>query len=301
MGDGYSETIAIVLVALGSVTNILLLCALAHTWKHWRQVRWYVVLLTGANIVEVAFTVGLHLGWLETETWSGTREACKFLVFMSTLGPCLANMALAGMGVHVLLTSITGNQGSRLRHALVIGLFVLLSLPMPIAQIALYDVETYDVGAGEPVSVCGNFMMASATQRLYYEIGFRVAVTFFPLTIVIVTCAVTLALNRKRAGGKTDVSTSDLVLAALLGLIVAVCCVPADWYFLYLSFTPVFHASVYVIARDLTFLFFARPILSAAICVVFGYVHAFWNRGEGYAPVGGVENSEQGEKQRLVN
>nr|KAG5711529.1 hypothetical protein BaRGS_025956 [Batillaria attramentaria] len=191
-----SVAIASVEVGLGAVCNLLLIFALAHTWKHWRQVKWYVILLTVGNVLEVGFTVGLYLGWLETETWSSSRHACKFLVFMSTLGPNLANMALAALALHVLLTSITGNQGNRLRHALVLGLFVLLSLPLPLTQIPMYDVQSFHTSGGY-TSVCGNFLLTTDEQRLYYHIGFNVSIVFFPLFVFLVAFVATLILNFK--------------------------------------------------------------------------------------------------------
>ncbi|KAK7503672.1 hypothetical protein BaRGS_00005211 [Batillaria attramentaria] len=134
--DDTTAAITSVEVGLGAVCNLLLILVdLVLRWKQWRQVKWYVVLLTVGNMLEVAFNRAFVLGWNNRETWTSTRNACRFLVFVSTLGPVLANMALAALALHVLLTSITGNQGNRRRHALVLGLFVLLSLPQPLSEV----------------------------------------------------------------------------------------------------------------------------------------------------------------------
>ena len=101
------------------------------------QVKWYLILLAVGNWVEVLFRFGLQLGWHVTETWRGSEASCKLLLALDLLGPSLTGMALAALSLHVLLTAITGCQGERLRHALVIGLFVLLSLPLPLSRVSL--------------------------------------------------------------------------------------------------------------------------------------------------------------------
>lgn len=89
-----------------------------------------------ANWMEVLFTFSVNLRWTVTGTWEGSDASCKILTFLSALGPNMAAMALGALAVHVLLTTITGCQGNRLRHALVIGLFVLLSLPLPVSKVS---------------------------------------------------------------------------------------------------------------------------------------------------------------------
>ena len=98
--------------------------------------KWYMVLLAVANWLDVVFRFGVDLGWRLTEMWEGTEGSCKFLMFLRAMGSSLAAMSLAALSLHVLLTAITGCQGDRLRHMLVIGLFVLLSLPLPLSMVS---------------------------------------------------------------------------------------------------------------------------------------------------------------------
>ena len=99
--------------------------------------KWYVLVLTMGNCVEVLFTLTTQLGVTLTTTWVGGDASCKSLMMLTVLGPSVANMALAALAVHVLLTAMTGCHGNRLRHVLVLGLFLLLSLPYPVSRVNL--------------------------------------------------------------------------------------------------------------------------------------------------------------------
>lgn len=105
-------------------------------WPVELQVKWYMLLLAVANWLDVLFRFAMDVGLQMTKTWEGSEASCKFLVFLRTMGPSLAAMAVAALALHVLLTAITGCQGDRLRHVLVMGLFVLLSLPLPLSQVS---------------------------------------------------------------------------------------------------------------------------------------------------------------------
>ena len=89
------------------------------------------------NWVEVLFMWPVRLGVQLTSTWVGGDLSCKPLSLTAVLGPNVASMAVAALSVHVLLTAITGCHGNRLRHGLVIGLFLLLSLPVSYTHLTL--------------------------------------------------------------------------------------------------------------------------------------------------------------------
>ena len=99
--------------------------------------KWYVLLMAVGNWVEVLFMWPVRLGVQLTSTWVGGDLSCKPLSLTAVLGPNVASMAVAALSVHVLLTAITGCHGNRLRHGLVIGLFLLLSLPFPVSKVRL--------------------------------------------------------------------------------------------------------------------------------------------------------------------
>lgn len=293
-----SETISSVEIGLGAAANVILAFALAHTWRYWRQVKLYVVLLGVANVLEVAFTLGVHLGWMKDDNWITTDSTCKFLIFMSTVGPSLASMTLAALAVHVLLTSLTGNQGNRLRHALVMALFVVLSLPLPFVLISMYEIQEFEF-EDDVKHFCGNTKLRSQEERLYHTIAYSIALLFFPIFVLISVSIATLALNLTRGTDKTDASYSDLILTAILGFISLVCCLPSVSIEFYLFETYSFTESLMEAVYGLMYLRFARPAISAVACVVFGYVYAFRNREQSYSPVGGSQSS--GERQKLVN
>jgi hypothetical protein len=56
-------------------------------------------------------------------------------MMMAMLATTLPVMAVAALSLHVLLTAITGNQGNATRHAIIILVFVVLSLPLAFAQV----------------------------------------------------------------------------------------------------------------------------------------------------------------------
>lgn len=95
------------------------------------------MLLVIGNMLETFFTIGVFLGRLLTDgVFQGSEVACKVLMFLYSLGPNVANMAVAALALHVLLTSLSRNQGNRLRHGLVLSLFVLLSFLVPSSKVS---------------------------------------------------------------------------------------------------------------------------------------------------------------------
>lgn len=98
--------------------------------------KYYVIVLAVGNALEVTFSYGIELTRAQDSTWTTDTHACRFFMFTYFLGPSLANMALEALAIHVLLVGITGNQGENKRHVTVIGLFVLLSLILPLTRVS---------------------------------------------------------------------------------------------------------------------------------------------------------------------
>ncbi|KAK7115833.1 hypothetical protein V1264_001638 [Littorina saxatilis] len=98
---------------------------------------------------------------------------------------------------------------------------------------------------------------------------------------------------------KGDENSSDVVIAGLLGVVVMVCSVP---YVTLSLIKAVFNHSVtsWEVIAGLMYLDHCRNFMTATVTVIFAYVYAFRNRGEGYATPGGHKNYG-GERQKLVN
>ncbi|XP_070207493.1 C-C chemokine receptor type 6-like [Littorina saxatilis] len=295
------KTLLTVMLVLGALSNMILALCLAHTWKYWRQVKWYIIMVSVANWMEVLFTFSVNLRWTVTGTWEGSDASCKILTFLSALGPNMAAMALGALAVHVLLTTITGCQGNRLRHALVIGLFVLLSLPLPVSKLFVnklleFESHFYSEAHRQCVEELG-----SPYERLYYYIGASIAFVYFPVFVFLysVVAAVILIVVKGRGSTKGDENSSDVVIAGLLGVVVMVCSVP---YVTLSLIKAVFNHSVtsWEVIAGLMYLDHCRNFMTATVTVIFAYVYAFRNRGEGYATPGGHKNYG-GERQKLVN
>ncbi|KAK7503674.1 hypothetical protein BaRGS_00005213 [Batillaria attramentaria] len=291
-------------LGLGAVSNLVLIFVLAWTWKQWRQVRWYVVLLTVGNVLEIFFTLGVEIGRQMTlGFWLGSAASCKFLMFMHSLGPSMANMAVAALSLHVLLTSMSGNQGNRLRHTLVIGLFLFLSFPVPISKIPAYMLETPLPWITEHKKcVPYGFLDSPGAVRSYHVIA-AFAVLFFPQIIFFLSCAVTLIhhLTRSQGTDKGDVSYADLIFSGVLGIVMVTCCLPYGVFVVYSAAVPNSdHLKMEVIEKDLTYLMFTNPTVSAIVCVVFGTVQASRKHYDANTP-SIIETNEAGETRKLFN
>ncbi|KAL8560936.1 hypothetical protein ACOMHN_019920 [Nucella lapillus] len=292
-----------VILAVCALANILLVICLAHTWKYWRQVKWYIILMVFGNFLQVGFTNGTLLaGEVTRSLGGGSTAACRFLVFMSHLGPSLTAMTLAALTLHVLLTCLTGCQGNRMRHGLVMGLFVLLALPMPLVKLSLTEATVYHLeeGRGE-ASVC-HIKVTRQVDHLHLEIGYSVATLFFPLLLLLAGCLASVVLLSKsgRASTKGDEDKTDVILSALLGAALFVLWTPYYVSFLVLFTQSLSHSpTILKIVVALQYLMNCFPFVSAVITIVFAYMHAFRNRGEFFVPLK-ESTSASGERQKLV-
>lgn len=294
-----------VILAVCALANILLVICLGHTWKYWRQVKWYIILLTLGNFIYVGFTQGTALTMAVSHSMGdGSTAACRFFTFMALLGQSLSAMALAAMAVHVLITCLTGCEGNRLRHALVLGLFVLLALPMPLVKMTMMEQYVYEY-KGRQVSVC-HFKLGGRDDHLHLEIGDGVATFFFPL-LIILCCSIISAVLLGRSGRgstKGDEDKSDLILSGILGVALLVFWTPYTiTYPVMLSNPQSFSASDALanlrIVTGLRYLMDCFPSISALITIVFAYLHAFRNRGEFFVPLR-ESTTASGERQKLV-
>ncbi|KAK7115836.1 uncharacterized protein [Littorina saxatilis] len=298
----YSIVPEAVILSLGLLFNLVLLIALKHTWSRWTQVKWYVLLVIAGNWLDVLFKMTTQLGVKVTHSWEGGDFMCKLLMLMSVLGPSLANMGVAALSIHVLLTSITGCHGNRLRHALVLGLFVLLSLPWPVTQIPVYGVFTHGRGEDE-YSICTDHDFFASHDsapylRFYFYVAGAIACVFFPLVVVVGALVGSLMLNCSAYNGssKSESNTSDLVLTALLGFVLMITCVPVSGFIFHFRGHITFGDETMMLYFGLTYLFYCRAILSALVCVVFAYAHVFRKgRAEQY------DTGRKGEGQNLMN
>lgn len=290
---------------LGLFCNLILTFTLVCTWKQWRQVNHYVAFLTVGNILDALFALGVYIAWRVATTWNGSDFSCKFFMLARYLGPSLTSMAVAALAVHVLLTSVTGNQGSRLRHGIVIGLFALFSLPVPISQSWIYDVK--QKGCDENYSQCVNVdFFTSQEEEIAYHMAVLVTLSFLPLGVLVVSLAAALTFNTCRREVEGDTHSSDLVLTGLLGFVLALCCVPYDGIGLYSLVHPNrLETSLGSVYRPLLFLVFAKSIINAFVCVVF--CCCFLKRGRDdlpekeCAPPSVRESCETGETEILVD
>lgn len=297
-----------VIVALSSVGDLLLCLCIAHTWAFWRQVKWYVVLLAVGNCLEFLFRFSLALSGYLGEGGRGTAAACKSFMALRMLSMALPVMAVAALSVHVLLTAVTRRQGDAKRHAVVVGLFSLLSLPLALAQIPLFDKETVP-HQSDQTPPCLSFQFFYKEDLDYYHLGESIVLVFFPLVVILTCLVATLAISwsENRGQAKGEDHPSDFVLTSLLGLLVLLCCVPLRVFWIFVSFDD---NATFISAKEalraldtytkLSDLEHTRNILSAVVIVVFAYVNAFRNRGEGYiSPERAAYN--YGERQKLVN
>lgn len=257
---------------VGLVFNLTFFFTLAHSWKQWRQVKYYLVFLTVGNMFDIIFTLGVHIVWLLLTSWDGSDLYCKLTMFARGLGPFLTSMAVAALAVHVLLTSVTGNQGSRLRHTFLIGLFVALSLPVPILQIPM--IEMTQTGLGERILCDNSAFFSSEEQKASINIVFFAILTFLPLGVIVATLAASFTINRFRRGlsCKGDTHPTDLILTGLLGFVLALCCVPHDVLVLYSLVHPDRMTNeLRTVNWDLLLLVFTKPAINALVCVVFWF------------------------------
>lgn len=288
---------------LGLICNLILTITLVRTWKQWRQVNHYVAFLTVGNILDALFTPCVYIAWRVATTWSGSDFSCKFFMLARYLGPSLTSMAVTALAVNVLLTSVTGNQGSPLRHGIVIGLFVLLSLPVPVSQSWIYHVNGYDENYSECVNVD---YFTSQEQEIAYHMAVLVTLIFLPLGVIVMSLAAALTFNTCRRGVEGDTHSSDLVLTGVLGFVLALCCVPYDGIGLYDLVHPNSkETNLESVYQPLLFLAFAKSIINAFVCVVFCCCFLKRGRddlpGEEYAPPCVRESCETGETEILVD
>ncbi|XP_076465091.1 uncharacterized protein LOC143296940 [Babylonia areolata] len=295
------------LLALSALSTVLLSLCLAHTWKYWRQVKWYIILLTVGLLLNVGFTQGFTLSVFVSQRFPGSTATCRLMVLMFSLGPSLCGMAVAALALHVLLTCITGCQGDRLRHALVMGLFVLLSLPVPFSKLAFSEARTFNTGTSYETNVCMTHT-GSQEEQLQLHIGDSVATVFFPLFVTLLCCvaaAILLAASSRHGNVKGDADKSDLILAALLGTSLMVFYVPYHIASLVAHADSMLHAgsalAMYEVMMKLDYLLDCFPIGAALITIVFAYTHACRNRREFLVASGGDQSSASGERQKLVN
>ncbi|XP_076443407.1 adipokinetic hormone/corazonin-related peptide receptor variant I-like [Babylonia areolata] len=291
-------------IVAGGLANLFLLLSLGVTWKYWRQVKWYVALLALGNCLELAFRFGMELGWTSTITWeAGSEASCKLLMMLRAWGPQLAGMALAALSVHSLLTVITGSQGDRARHWVVMGIFVMLSLPVPLTMLAIYKLETipsfvHPEGGQQCVSF--HFFHTPLNQFLF-RVGFVFAMTYFPLFVFLVCFIIATVLNSGRKGNvKADEHVSDLIVTGIVGVVELVCCVPFQTFLLVLSWQFHMNQKEGKPYTGLLYLEHCRIIFSALLVGGFAYLYVYRKRGEiQLTPIS--YNETIGERQKLVN
>lgn len=290
-------------LAFGILANVAFTYYLVRTWKLLRQVKLYLVVLAIGNWVEIWFSFAVQLGQASASTWQVTDSSCKFLLLMSTLGESLAAMAMAALSLHLLLTVITGGQGSALRHASVIGLFTLLSTAFP-----LYTVPLVQATWGLDRLLCV-VSTKGFWEELGYQVGGSVALTFFPLLALVVcwSAAACLFVKARSSTVKADEDKSDFVIVGILGLVLLLCCVPFHAFQLSASFIETAWGGFQNILETfyaLMFLNYTRNALSAISCVVFAYVYTQRQRCTVYSSLtkeSAESDAVSDERQKLVN
>ncbi|KAL8598118.1 hypothetical protein ACOMHN_030404 [Nucella lapillus] len=290
-----------VLLASGAVFNFILIICLHRTWKYWNQLKWYVLTLTLANCIEVLFTLTYLLGSSIPQSWPGGDLSCKILMLMEPLGPSVANMALAASSVHVLLTAITGCQGNKLRHGLVLGLFVLLSLPLPVSKIPIFSVMT-ERSSHKELNICTDleFFQGYPHYRFYYFVAGSIALVFFPLVVIVGAvggAAMILCLGSSREHGqkghvrgdstdtdnmesqeftgnvKTESNSAEVTLVAILGVVLMVLCVPLHVFIIFFRYK--FSHDTVTVYMSLVYVFYSKVSVIAIVCAVFACAHVY--------------------------
>ncbi|XP_076444118.1 uncharacterized protein LOC143282383 [Babylonia areolata] len=317
------KTVAIgptALLCTGAVFNLVLIVCLHRTWRYWSQLKWYIVMMTVGNCLEVLFTLTTLLGSAINESWLGGDISCKFLMFMNPLGPSIANMGLAASAMHVLLTAATGRHGNCLRHALVLGLFVLLSLPLPLSKIPIFGVVK-DTSFDEVLNTCtdlGFFHDANPHSRFYYFAAGSIALVFFPLIIVIGAVGGAVMVNclgsegdrhrrddpddrADRDVGRTDRTGNsskqpncpEVTLIAILGAVLMLLCVPLHIYILFFRNLRASPDPVWLY-MSLVYVFYSKVSVTACVCAVFSlaYVYRKGRRENSHQPRSASERTK---------